>query len=109
VGDYWELLGYAGTAIFGCRFFVQWIASERAGRSVVPKVFWHISILGTLVMLLYAIFVTNAIGLKKGLPLILAYAPNAFVYFRNLMLIDKHEKAGPPAPADAATVEVSHA
>ena len=105
--EWWAVLGYVGTLTFGSRFAVQWLASERAGKSVVPRVFWHISIVGSLVMLAYAYFVTRATGWKNGLPLLLAYAPNAIVYYRNLMLIDKHERerAIAPPPAQAATVE----
>jgi lipid-A-disaccharide synthase-like uncharacterized protein len=107
--SWWAILGYAGTVIFGSRFFVQWIASERAGKSVIPRAFWYISIVGSLIMLAYACCVTNEIGWKAGLPLILAYAPNAFVYFRNLMLLDRHEKEAPaPAarPAELVTESV---
>ncbi len=107
VMEWWAWLGIAGTAIFGSRFFVQWVASERAGKSVVPRVFWHISILGSLVMLVYALFSAHKMGWKNGIGLILAYAPNCIVYVRNLMLLDRHEKMlAPrvaPAPAQAVT------
>ncbi len=57
VGDYiqnvfvlrlngWILLGYAGQALFAMRFIVQWVASERVGRSVIPVAFWFFSIGG---------------------------------------------------------------
>ena len=35
----WMGLGFVGQAVFGGRFFVQWIASERAGHSVIPRLF----------------------------------------------------------------------
>jgi lipid-A-disaccharide synthase-like uncharacterized protein len=105
------VLGYAANGVFGCRFVVQWLASERAGRSIVPKVFWHISIIGSLLELVYAVAISHAIGWKDGLPLILGQAPNVFIYARNIMLIEKHERAAQPAavtapvPAECASEE----
>lgn len=106
------LLGLAGNVIFGSRFLLQWVASERAGKSVIPKVFWHISIVGSLVCLAYALLLSRKAGWIDGLPMILGYALNSIVYVRNLMLIDKHEKAfaapaGPvPVPAECASEEI---
>ncbi len=53
--DFWLILGLIAQAIFAARFFVQWIASERAGESVVPDLFWLISLVGSLLLLIYAI------------------------------------------------------
>lgn len=76
---YWIAFGLVGNAAFATRFLVQWIASERAARSVVPIAFWHLSILGSLILLVYAI--------HRGDPIFtLAYLPNAFIYARNLAL-----------------------
>ena len=47
--SYWLAFGLLGNLAFGSRFLVQWIASERAGESVVPVVFWHLSIVGSLI------------------------------------------------------------
>jgi lipid-A-disaccharide synthase-like uncharacterized protein len=51
----WLLFGLLGNLVFSCRFLVQWIASERAGASVVPTLFWHLSLVGSLVLLAYAL------------------------------------------------------
>ena len=76
----WFVFGLFGNAAFASRFLLQWLASERAGDSVVPVAFWYLSILGSLILLIYAIHLRNPI-------FTLAYLPNAFVYLRNLMLI----------------------
>ena len=81
----WLGLGFLGNAFFFSRFLVQWIASERAGASVIPVSFWHLSILGTLILLVYAIH-------RRDPVFVLAYLPNAFVYVRNLMLIRKQDR-----------------
>jgi lipid-A-disaccharide synthase-like uncharacterized protein len=82
----WLAIGFAGNALFFSRFLVQWIASERAGRSYVPVAFWWLSIGGSLVLLLYAIH-------RRDPVFTLAFLPNCVVYVRNLMLIRKERAA----------------
>lgn len=84
-GIFWLLLGLTGNALFFSRFLVQWIASERAGRSYVPIAFWWLSIAGSLVLLAYAIH-------RRDPVFTLAFLPNCVVYVRNLMLI-RRERA----------------
>lgn len=81
---FWLAFGLLGNAAFASRFLVQWIASERAGESVVPKVFWYLSIVGSLILLVYALHLKNIV-------FTLAYLPNCVVYVRNLMLIQRKE------------------
>ena len=54
--DWWVLLGFVAQALFTVRFLVQWIASERAGHSVIPLAFWIFSIGGGLLLLVYALY-----------------------------------------------------
>jgi lipid-A-disaccharide synthase-like uncharacterized protein len=84
--SYWLAIGFAGNALFFSRFLVQWIASERAGRSYVPVAFWWLSIMGSLVLLVYAIH-------RRDPVFTLAFLPNCVVYVRNLMLIRKERRA----------------
>jgi lipid-A-disaccharide synthase-like uncharacterized protein len=83
---YWLAFGLVGNLAFGTRFLVQWLASERAGESVVPLVFWHLSIVGSLILLVYAVHVESPV-------FTLAYLPNAFVYMRNIALVKKKARA----------------
>ena len=53
--DWWVLLGFVAQAFFTMRFVVQWIASERAGKSVIPLAFWWCSIGGGLLLFVYAL------------------------------------------------------
>ena len=82
---YWLAFGLLGNLAFGTRFLLQWIASERAGESIIPLVFWHLSIVGSLILLVYAIQVESPI-------FTLAYLPNAFVYMRNIALVKRKER-----------------
>ena len=79
---YWLAFGLVGNAIFASRFLIQWLASERAGESVMPRVFWTLSILGSLVLLAYAIH-------RQDPVFTLAYLPNAFIYARNISLLNR--------------------
>ena len=81
----WELFGLVGNTCFGSRFLVQWIQSERAGRSIVPEIFWYLSLGGSINLLIYFFQRGSIIG-------VLAYLPNFVPYTRNLMLIAKEKK-----------------
>lgn len=80
------VIGFLGQALFTARFVVQWIASERAGRSVVPVAFWYFSVGGGLILFGYALY--------RGDPVfIMGQGMGTFIYVRNLMLIAKNRKA----------------
>jgi len=49
----WKLIGYTGVAIFAGRWFVQVVASHRARRSHLPRLFWYMSLVGSLLLLSY--------------------------------------------------------
>ncbi|ACB92814.1 lipid-A-disaccharide synthase N-terminal domain-containing protein [Xylella fastidiosa subsp. morus] len=53
---YWKLIGYSGALLFGGRWVVQFLASKRAGRPVIPRLFWYMSVLGSLMTLSYFMF-----------------------------------------------------
>ncbi len=80
----WTAFGLAGNAIFSSRFVVQWWASERKKRVVVPHLFWHLSFWGSLISLLYAFHVDK-------LPIILSTLFLPFLYGRNLSLLRRHK------------------
>jgi lipid-A-disaccharide synthase-like uncharacterized protein len=80
--DFWLVFGLAAQLVFAARFLVQWISSERAGKSVIPFAFWILSVAGGLMTLLY--------GLVKREPVIIVGQGLAtFIYLRNIMLIFK--------------------
>jgi len=81
----WLVLGLAGQAVFGGRFVVQWIASERRRQSHVPIVFWWMSLLGGAITLAYAIH-------KKDPVFIIGQGSGLVVYIRNLMLIYRAQR-----------------
>ncbi|PRX31042.1 lipid A biosynthesis-like protein [Orenia metallireducens] len=81
----WIVIGLIGQVIFSLRFIVQWIASEKAKQSVIPNVFWYLSIAGSLTLLSYAIH-------QKDPVFILGQAAGSFIYLRNLILIKKNSE-----------------
>ena len=78
--DVWLAFGIIAQLIFTARFLVQWIASERAGRSTVPVAFWILSIIGGMMTLVYGIERREAV-------IIMGQVLAVFIYVRNLMLI----------------------
>ncbi|MBN9049890.1 MAG: lipid-A-disaccharide synthase N-terminal domain-containing protein [Rhizobiales bacterium] len=88
--DWGILIGYVAQAMFAMRFVVQWIASERAGRSVVPTTFWVFSIGGGIMLLGYAIY-------RKDPVFILGQAFGVFVYLRNLQFVMRGKGGGAAA------------
>jgi lipid-A-disaccharide synthase-like uncharacterized protein len=83
--NWWTLLGFVAQALFASRFVVQWIASERAGRSVIPVAFWFFSIGGGVLLLVYALY-------KRDPVFILGQGLGLFVYLRNLHFIYRERK-----------------
>lgn len=87
--DNWNIfliIGFIGQGLFSMRFIIQWIASERAKKSVIPFSFWIFSLFGSILLLIYALY-------KKDPVFILGQAPNVLIYSRNIYLI-KREKLG---------------
>ena len=78
--DAWVVLGFVAQGFFTMRFVVQWIASERARRSVIPVAFWFFSIGGGLMLLGYALY-------RKDPVFIIGQATGLFVYLRNLQFV----------------------
>ena len=52
----WKLIGLVGAAMFGGRWLVQFTASRRAGKPVIPRLFWYMSVVGSLMTLSYFVF-----------------------------------------------------
>jgi lipid-A-disaccharide synthase-like uncharacterized protein len=92
--DWWVILGFVAQLMFTGRFLVQWIASERQGRSVIPVAFWFFSIAGGLLLLAYALY-------RRDPVFIAGQAFGVFVYVRNLYLIMKENKRRDLGPRKA--------
>jgi lipid-A-disaccharide synthase-like uncharacterized protein len=85
--DFWLAFGLAAQALFTARFVIQWFASEKAGKSVVPMAFWFLSMGGGMMLLIYGI-------VRREPIIILGQALAVFIYLRNIMLIIKERRAG---------------
>lgn len=77
---WWVMVGFFGQGLFMMRFIVQWVASEKANKSVIPDLFWFFSIGGGAVLLIYACYRMDPVFIfGQGLGL--------FIYFRNLYFV----------------------
>jgi lipid-A-disaccharide synthase-like uncharacterized protein len=79
-------IGFLGQGLFASRFIVQWIYSEKIGKSSIPVIFWYLSIFGGVGLLIYAIF-------RQDPVIILGQTFGIFVYLRNLILIYKNNNS----------------
>ncbi len=82
----WLIVGFAGQFCFFMRFFLQWLASEKKKKSVIPVAFWYFSMGGSLALLIYAIY-------RKDPVFILGQSMGMLIYSRNLILIARHKAA----------------
>jgi lipid-A-disaccharide synthase-like uncharacterized protein len=81
----WDLFGLFGQSMFMMRFIYQWIATERAKKSVVPEAFWYFSLAGGLMVLIYAVHLQN-------IPFMAGQGSGLIIYTRNVYFIQKHKR-----------------
>ena len=84
--SFWLIFGLAAQCCFFLRFFIQWIASERRKKSVIPIHFWYLSLLGGIGILIYSIHINDIVfitGQSFGL----------LIYTRNIILIHREKNA----------------
>jgi len=84
--DGWMVLGFVAQFMFTMRFVVQWIASERAQRSVIPFAFWTFSLGGGTLLLVYALY-------RRDPVFIAGQALSTFIYIRNLQFALRERRA----------------
>ena len=89
---YWLIIGFLGQALFSLRFLVQWWASERERRSVVPLAFWFFSVAGGITLLSYAIY-------RQDPVFIVGQAGGLVIYTRNLYFIYRERLQAPETSA----------
>jgi lipid-A-disaccharide synthase-like uncharacterized protein len=95
-GYIWVGLGFLGQVLFTGRMIVQWLVSEKHKRSVVPPMFWWMSLAGSTMLMAYFLWRRDPIGL-------LGQAFGWFIYVRNLWMIYRPKDAAgmTPQPAEA--------
>ena len=80
----WVLFGFLGQAAFSARFIVQWIISEKNKKSTIPLAFWYLSLVGGLILFVYALY-------KKDPVFVVGQGAGLIVYVRNLVLINRQQ------------------
>src|SRR5947199_661096 len=94
---WWFFFGMSGNVIFGSRFFIQWIHSERHGESRIPTIFWWFSVLGTMVLFTYFLHRREWVALWGN-------GPQLIPYTRNLILVYRKKRRDAEAAQQAASV-----
>ncbi|MDV7211493.1 lipid-A-disaccharide synthase N-terminal domain-containing protein [Azotobacter beijerinckii] len=83
----WLAIGFAGQMAFTGRFLLQWLYSEYQKRSLIPVGFWYLSLVGSALLLAYAIY-------RQDPVFILGQSFGFIVYLRNLQLIARQNERG---------------
>jgi lipid-A-disaccharide synthase-like uncharacterized protein len=83
---FWLLVGFLGQTLFSARFLVQWVQSERQGKSVIPLAFWYFSLGGGLLLFAYALY-------RQDPVFIVGQGSGVFIYLRNLVLIARERRS----------------
>lgn len=80
IHNLWLAIGFLGQALFSARFLVQWIASEKARKSIIPAAFWFFSVAGGMTLLAYAIY-------RQDPVFIVGQAAGLVIYLRNIYFV----------------------
>jgi len=83
---FWLIIGFSGQLIFGMRFIVQWIQTERMKKSVIPVAFWYFSIIGGLTLFTYAVH-------RQDPVFMLGQSVGVIIYSRNLYFVRRERSA----------------
>ncbi len=95
----WKVVGWTGNILFTSRFFVQWWATEKSKRVVVPSAFWWLSLAGSGCLLIYGIYQRDSV-------FIFAYLFTWIPYIRNLMIGRRAKQLAMSCPGCAATSQL---
>jgi lipid-A-disaccharide synthase-like uncharacterized protein len=99
----WKIVGLTGSAVFSVRFFLQWIASERAKKSIIPVGFWECSLLGSALALSYFIFYRHdSVGVIMTLAPLPLYIRNLYLKWREVLIERTTVK-----PSEAKTEQIA--
>lgn len=72
-------VGFFGQACFFARMMLQWVQSERARRTVVPRAFWQLSLCGAACVVAYNVAIREPV-------FVLGAIAQIFIYARNLLI-----------------------
>ena len=78
----WLTLGFVGQGLFGMRFIIQWLYSEKHRRSVIPTAFWWFSLIGGVCLLIYSIHIKDPVIISGQILGFLVYVRNIYFIYR---------------------------
>ncbi len=82
----WVIIGFMGQFFFSMRFLIQWLASEKVRKSIIPTAFWYFSLLGGVTLLAYALH-------KQDPVFILGQGLGVFIYLRNIYFLIREKRS----------------
>jgi lipid-A-disaccharide synthase-like uncharacterized protein len=97
---FWKIIGFSGIGVFGTRFLIQWLYSEKHKESRIPTIFWWQSIIGTLLCLAYFLRQQDSVGVAGYLLNIIPYSRNLILVYRKKGQTKAALASGPAATKD---------
>ncbi len=89
----WVIFGLFAQLIFFFRFFVQWIASERAGRVIIPIVFWYLSIIGAVMIFIYSVYRQDIVFIFSSFLSFFIYTRNIFLHLKGNSVVEAQQES----------------
>lgn len=80
--DPWVIFGFFAQFVFFLRVLIQWILSEKHGRIVIPKLFWHLSIFGAMLILIYAIHRADPVFIVSASLQIIIFSRSLYIQMK---------------------------
>lgn len=96
----WVIFGFAAQGMFFMRFVIQWIASERVKRSIVPETFWYFSFAGGLMLFIYAVHRADPVIMVGQLMGLFIYSRNIYLILYNKRLQRQTDARAAVSPAE---------
>jgi lipid-A-disaccharide synthase-like uncharacterized protein len=98
---WWKVVGWCGNIVFFSRFFVQWIATEKKKRVVIPVSFWWLSLSGAALLLAYSFYRRDSVFIAAYLPTFIPYIRNIVIHYRQRARQKQCDACNTMAPAHA--------
>lgn len=93
MNNFWIVFGLIGQLAFSMRFLIQWLASEKIKKSIIPDTFWYFSLIGGAILFVYAVY-------RKDPVFMLGQGLGVFIYLRNIYFVHYQRKKHKTAFAD---------
>lgn len=91
--DFWTIWGFASQGFFFSRFILQWYQSEKLGKITIPHAFWTLSLIGSVMLFVYAVARRDIVFLVAGIFQLIIFS-RSYIISRRSGLAKQNEVEG---------------